>query len=189
MRVDRRSTSPRRCWPSPRPLSGGGHGFAARHARARPRAAVSAASSPGTASLHLTREDQRAMFPVFARHLGPAARCSSPPGRATARRSARWTGQPVYHASLSPRGLRGAAGGERSLDRSAARYCAEIARFARVATRSGWRPARRPRPAVGGRSRSRWHNARALARVRQNTNRTGKTRAGRGRQMGKGSSR
>jgi hypothetical protein len=51
---------------------------------------------------HLTREDQRAMFPVFARHLVPGGALMFTSGPADGEAAGAVGGAPVYHASLSP---------------------------------------------------------------------------------------
>ncbi len=51
---------------------------------------------------HLTREDQRAMLPVFTRHLGPGGALLFTSGPADGEAVGAVGGMPVYHASLSP---------------------------------------------------------------------------------------
>jgi SAM-dependent methyltransferase len=51
---------------------------------------------------HLTRDDQRAMFPVFARHLAPGGALLFTSGPQDGEPVGAVDGAPVYHASLSP---------------------------------------------------------------------------------------
>ncbi len=51
---------------------------------------------------HLTRDDQRAMFPVFARHLAPGGALLFTSGPSDGEAVGAVDGAPVYHASLSP---------------------------------------------------------------------------------------
>jgi SAM-dependent methyltransferase len=51
---------------------------------------------------HLTRDDQRAMFPVFARHLAPGGALLFTSGPQDGEAVGAVDGAPVYHASLSP---------------------------------------------------------------------------------------
>ncbi len=51
---------------------------------------------------HLTREDQRAMFPVFARHVAPGGALMFTSGPEDGEAVGRVAGAPVYHASLAP---------------------------------------------------------------------------------------
>jgi SAM-dependent methyltransferase len=51
---------------------------------------------------HLTRDDQRAMFPVFAKHLDPGGALLFTAGPADCEVVGAVEGEPVYHASLSP---------------------------------------------------------------------------------------
>ncbi len=51
---------------------------------------------------HLTRDDQRAMFPVFARHLVPGGALLFTSGPQDGEAVGAVDGAPVYHASLSP---------------------------------------------------------------------------------------
>lgn len=49
---------------------------------------------------HLTMAEQRAMFPVFARHLLPGGRLLFTSGTAEGEAIGEWLGEPLYHASL-----------------------------------------------------------------------------------------
>lgn len=51
---------------------------------------------------HLTAEDQRAMFPVFARHAADGAALMFTSGPAAGEAIGAWQGEPLYHASLDP---------------------------------------------------------------------------------------
>lgn len=51
---------------------------------------------------HLTPEEQRAMFPVFAAHLAPGGALLFTSGPAAGEAMGAVEGAPVYHASLSP---------------------------------------------------------------------------------------
>lgn len=51
---------------------------------------------------HLTHDDQRAMFPVFARHADAGAPLMFTSGPAHGEAIGRWQGEPLYHASLAP---------------------------------------------------------------------------------------
>lgn len=51
---------------------------------------------------HLAPDDQRAMFPVFARHAAPAATLLLTTGPAASEAWGRVGDSPVYHASLDP---------------------------------------------------------------------------------------
>ena len=53
---------------------------------------------------HLTPDDQRAIFPVFARHARPRAVLLFTSGPEALEGSGLAAGAPVYHASLSPEG-------------------------------------------------------------------------------------
>jgi len=53
---------------------------------------------------HLAREDQRAMFPVFAGHLAPGGGLLFTTGPEDGEAIGAVDGAPVYHASLSPAG-------------------------------------------------------------------------------------
>lgn len=52
-------------------------------------------------SFHLTRDDQRALFPVLARHLKPGGVLMFTSGDEDGERIGEWRGEPLYHASLS----------------------------------------------------------------------------------------
>lgn len=49
---------------------------------------------------HLTAADQRAMFPLFAAHAGPAAALMFTSGPAAGEAIGRYRGEPLHHASL-----------------------------------------------------------------------------------------
>jgi SAM-dependent methyltransferase len=51
---------------------------------------------------HLTADDQRRMFPVFARHAGPRAALMFTSGPAQGEAIGSYGGEPLYHASLDP---------------------------------------------------------------------------------------
>jgi SAM-dependent methyltransferase len=51
---------------------------------------------------HLARDDQRAMFPVFARHLAPGGALLFTSGPQEGEAVGEVDGAPIYHASLSP---------------------------------------------------------------------------------------
>ncbi len=51
---------------------------------------------------HLAPDDQRAMFPVFARHAKPGALLVFTSGSEEGVRIGEWEGEPLYHASLAP---------------------------------------------------------------------------------------
>jgi hypothetical protein len=51
---------------------------------------------------HLTREDQRAMFPVFAAHASPGAALMFTSGPSDGEAIGSFEGEPLYHASLAP---------------------------------------------------------------------------------------
>jgi hypothetical protein len=51
---------------------------------------------------HLAPDDQRAMFPVFARHAAPGARLLLTTGPAASEAWGRVGSSAVYHASLDP---------------------------------------------------------------------------------------
>jgi SAM-dependent methyltransferase len=51
---------------------------------------------------HLTHDDQRAMFPIFARHLAPGGALLFTSGPQDGEAVGAVDGAPVYHASLSP---------------------------------------------------------------------------------------
>lgn len=51
---------------------------------------------------HLTRDDQRAMFPVFARHARPGAFLTFTSGPADGIAMGEMQGRPLFHASLAP---------------------------------------------------------------------------------------
>jgi len=50
---------------------------------------------------HLAPDDQRAMFPVFARHAAPGAVLTFTSGPEEGVRIGEWQSEPLYHASLS----------------------------------------------------------------------------------------
>ncbi len=50
---------------------------------------------------HLSQDDQRAMFPVFARHAAPGALLTFTCGPFAGESVGEWQGEPLYHASLS----------------------------------------------------------------------------------------
>jgi trans-aconitate methyltransferase len=50
---------------------------------------------------HLSPDDQRAMFPVFARHAAPGALLMFTAGPGAGVSVGQWQGEPLYHASLS----------------------------------------------------------------------------------------
>lgn len=50
---------------------------------------------------HLSADDQRAMFPVFAAHAGPGGLLMFTSGPAEGVAVGEWEGEPLYHASLS----------------------------------------------------------------------------------------
>lgn len=52
-------------------------------------------------AFHLTPADQRAMFPVYARHLGPGGVLMFTSGSAYGESVGEWRGEPLYHGSLS----------------------------------------------------------------------------------------
>lgn len=52
-------------------------------------------------SFHLTQADQRALFPVLARHLKPGGVLMFTSGHEDGERIGEWRGEPLYHASLS----------------------------------------------------------------------------------------
>lgn len=51
---------------------------------------------------HLTRADQRAMFPVFAAHVAPGGVLMFTSGPSDGEATGMYHGEPLYHASLSP---------------------------------------------------------------------------------------
>ncbi len=51
---------------------------------------------------HLTADDQTRMFPIFARHAGPAAVLMFTSGPARGEAIGSFAGEPLYHASLDP---------------------------------------------------------------------------------------
>lgn len=51
---------------------------------------------------HLAPEDQRSMFPRFARHAAPGAALMFTSGPAHGDAIGEWRGQPLYHGSLAP---------------------------------------------------------------------------------------
>ncbi|MGE0765424.1 MAG: class I SAM-dependent methyltransferase [Hyphomicrobiaceae bacterium] len=62
---------------------------------------------------HLTRDDQRAMFPIFAAHAATECSLMFTSGPADGEAVGSFEGEPLYHASLAPeeyRSLLGAAG-------------------------------------------------------------------------------
>ena len=52
-------------------------------------------------SFHLTRDDQRALFAVFARHVRPGGVLMFTSGDTDGEAIGQWRGEPLYHASLS----------------------------------------------------------------------------------------
>lgn len=52
-------------------------------------------------SFHLTREDQRALFAVFAKHVAPGGVLMFTSGDEDDEKVGEWRGEPLYHASLS----------------------------------------------------------------------------------------
>lgn len=50
---------------------------------------------------HLAPDDQRAMFPIFARHAAPGALLMFTCGTEAGVRIGEWQGEPLYHASLA----------------------------------------------------------------------------------------
>ena len=52
-------------------------------------------------SFHLSRDDQRALVAVFARHLKPGGVLMFTSGDEDGERIGEWRGEPLYHASLS----------------------------------------------------------------------------------------
>lgn len=52
-------------------------------------------------SFHLTREGQRALFAVYARHLGPGGVLMFTSGDQDGETVGQWRGEALYHASLS----------------------------------------------------------------------------------------
>lgn len=57
---------------------------------------------------HLTPGDQRAMFPVFNRHVAPGGVLMFTSGDTAGESVGEWRGEPLYHASLTPGDYRGA---------------------------------------------------------------------------------
>ena len=55
---------------------------------------------------HLPPDDQRAMFPVFARHAAPGALLMFTSGSEAGVAIGEWQGEPLYHASLSQKDYR-----------------------------------------------------------------------------------
>ncbi|MBS0242698.1 MAG: class I SAM-dependent methyltransferase [Proteobacteria bacterium] len=51
---------------------------------------------------HLTRDDQRKMFPIFAAHAMPGAALMFTSGPADGEAIGEFEGEPLYHASLAP---------------------------------------------------------------------------------------
>lgn len=51
---------------------------------------------------HLAPDDQRSMFPVFARHAAPGALLTFTSGPIEGVKMGEWAGEPLYHASLAP---------------------------------------------------------------------------------------
>ncbi len=51
---------------------------------------------------HLAPDDQRAMFPVFARHAADGAALMFTSGPSAGEAIGQWQGEPLYHASLDP---------------------------------------------------------------------------------------
>jgi SAM-dependent methyltransferase len=81
---------------------------------------------------HLTRRDQRAMFPVFARHLVPGGALLFTSGPRDGEAIGAVEGEPVYHASLSPAGYAAA------LEASGFELRAFVAEDAECAGHSVW---------------------------------------------------
>ena len=52
-------------------------------------------------SFHLSRDDQRALFAVYARHLRPGGVLMFTSGDQDGEATGQWRGEPLYHASLS----------------------------------------------------------------------------------------
>ncbi|WP_420470122.1 class I SAM-dependent DNA methyltransferase [Brevundimonas sp. FT23042] len=52
-------------------------------------------------SFHLTRDDQRALFEVYARHIRPGGVLMFTSGDQDGEAFGEWRGEPLYHASLS----------------------------------------------------------------------------------------
>jgi trans-aconitate methyltransferase len=50
---------------------------------------------------HLSPDDQRAMFPIFARHAAPRALLTFTSGPVPGVAMGEWQGEPLYHASLA----------------------------------------------------------------------------------------
>lgn len=53
-------------------------------------------------AFHLTRDEQRAMFAVYGRHLRPGAPLMFTSGPYDGEAIGEWHGQPLYHGSLAP---------------------------------------------------------------------------------------
>lgn len=59
-------------------------------------------------AFHLTPEDQREMFAVYARHLAPGGVLMFTSGTEEGESVGQWRGEPLYHGSLSVEGYRSA---------------------------------------------------------------------------------
>ena len=57
-------------------------------------------------AFHLTPDEQRAMFPVYARHLGPGGVLMFTSGSTHGESVGEWRGEPLYHGSLSTEAYR-----------------------------------------------------------------------------------
>jgi len=57
-------------------------------------------------AFHLTPADQREMFAVYARHLGPGGVLMFTSGSEEGEAVGEWRGEPLYHGSLSTEGYR-----------------------------------------------------------------------------------
>lgn len=61
---------------------------------------------------HLTQDDQRAMFPVFAAHASPGAALMFTSGPSNGEAIGSFEGEPLYHASLAPEEYRALLAGQ-----------------------------------------------------------------------------